>query len=111
MNNSLENHDCPPKMSDGRHFTDYRPSDSVHNLILKQNGIKNSFDLKTMLTNKALQLQKINRDYYETKNACTSCSFYLPDPNGHVDYWDEYGKSIGYNHLSPLNFLQNNHIE
>ena len=103
MDNALENHDCPPKMADGRHFTDYRPSDYVHDLILKQNGIKNSFDLKKTLTNQALELQKINRDYYETRNGCGSCgSYYLPDPNGHVDYWNQYGQSIGYNNLMTL---------
>ena len=24
---------CPPRMDDGRHFTDYRPNDRVNNLI------------------------------------------------------------------------------
>ena len=101
MNNSLGNHDCPPKMSDGRHFTDYRPSGYVHDLIIKQNGITNSFDLKTLMINRALDLQKINKDYYDTKNACNSCGeYYIPDPNGHVDYWNRYGQSIGYQ--SPL---------
>ena len=103
MNNALGNHDCPPKMSDGRHFTDYRPSGYVHDLILKQNNITNSFDLKTLMTNRALDLQKINKDYYETRNACTSCSkYYVPDPNGHVDYWNRYSQSIGYENLITL---------
>jgi len=103
MNNALENHDCPPLMSDGRHFTDYRPSCYVHDLILKQNGVTNSYDLKLLLTSRALELQKINRDYYEAKNGCMSCGgYYLPDPNGHVDYWDRYGEWIGYGNVMTL---------
>ena len=97
MNNSITNQDCPPLMSDGRHVTDYRPSCYVHGLILEQNGITNSYDLKMLLTNKALELQKINRDYYNAKNACVSCGqYYLADPNGQLSYWRSYERSIGY---------------
>ena len=107
MNNSLGNHDCPPKMSDGRHFTDYRPSGYVHDLILKQNGITNSFDLKSLMTTRALDLQKINKDYYENRNACHSCKgYYIPDPNGHVDYWHRYAQSIGYE--NPADYRDEN---
>ena len=103
MNNALENHDCPPLMSDGRAYTDYRPSCYVHDLILKQNGITNSYDLKLLLTSRALELQKINRDYYEAKNSCSSPGgYYLPDPNGQVDYWKRYGQWIGYGNIMTL---------
>jgi len=103
MNNAIENHDCPPIMSDGRHFTDYRPSCMVHDLFLKQNAITNSYDLKLLLTNKAEQIQKINRQYYEAKNGCLSCGgYYLPDPNGHVDMWSRYAKDIGYGQTMTL---------
>jgi hypothetical protein len=98
MNNALGNQDCPPLMSDGRQFTDYRPSCLVHDLILKQNWINNSYDLKMLLTNNAITLQEINRKYYDMKNGCVSCgSYYLPDPNQHVDYWKEYDKWIWLN--------------
>lgn len=98
MNNSLGNQDCPPLMSDGRHFTDYRPSCYVHDLILNQNNITNSYDLKMLLTENALKLQKINRDYYTLKNSCVSCGkFYLVDPNNNVNYWKQYDERIGYN--------------
>lgn len=103
MNNALANHDCPPLMSDGRQFTDYRPSCYVHDLILKQNGITNSYDLKMLLTHYALDLQQINRDYYDTKSACTSCGgYYLPDPNGNQSYWKQYGDWIGYGNMMTL---------
>lgn len=94
-NNAVENHNCPPLMSDGRQFTDYRPNYAVHELILKQNGITNSYDLKLLLTNRALEFQEMNRDYYIQKNSCASCSgYYIPDPNGHDDYWKRYKQWI-----------------
>ena len=33
--------DCPPRMSDGRNFTDYRPSCDVNNAYLNQKQILN----------------------------------------------------------------------
>lgn len=103
MNNTLENHDCPPLMSDGRFVTDYRPNCFVHEMIMKQNGVRNSYDFKQLLTNRAVELQKINRDYYEAKNSCQSCGgYYLPDPNGHVNYWQQYSQSIGYGNQMTL---------
>ena len=106
MNNALENHDCPPLMSDGRQFTDYRSSCYVHDLILKQNQITNSYDLKLLLTNRALELQKINREYYESKNSCMSCGeCSVPDPNGHINYWNRYGEWLGYG-SSTVEYLQ-----
>ena len=30
---------CPPRMSDGRHFTDYRPVCDVNNLIASNNNL------------------------------------------------------------------------
>ena len=35
---------CPPRMNDGRHFTDYRPNCYTQNLIRSKNGITN-FDI------------------------------------------------------------------
>uniref|UniRef100_A0A6C0BMC6 Uncharacterized protein n=1 Tax=viral metagenome TaxID=1070528 RepID=A0A6C0BMC6_9ZZZZ len=97
MNNAYGNQDCPPLMSDGRHVTDYRPSCYVHDLILRQNGITNSYDLKMLLTHQAMQLQENNRQYYDQKNACVSCGdYYQADPNGHLKYWDGYNQRIQY---------------
>jgi hypothetical protein len=96
-NNALSNQDCPPLMSDGRHATDYRPTCYVHDLIIKQNGIKNSWELKEFLTNNGTNLMKINTDYFMTKNNCNSCNFTHVDPNGNERYWDNYRKYIGYN--------------
>ena len=95
-NNALFNHDCP-RIGDYRPFTDYRPSCYVHDLIIKQNNIQNSYDLKRMLQCNAMAFQKINKDYYSDKMSCDSCgSFYQADPNDQNRYWDMYNRRIGY---------------
>lgn len=97
MNNGLTDRFCPALMSDGRFVTDYRPSCYVNDLILKQNGINNSYDYKHFLMNNASKLQKINSDFYEHKNRCSSCDGnIMPDPNRQIEYWDKYSKHIGY---------------
>lgn len=102
-NNALGNQDCPPLMADGRMFTDYRPSCYVNDLIMKQNGIRNSYDQKLFMTDRALELQQLNRDFNEAKNSCMSCGgYYLADPNGHVDYWKRYSEWIGYGQIMTL---------
>lgn len=96
MNNALHNKDCPPLMSDGRHATDYRPSCFVHNLIITQNGIRNSHEMRMFLQNNASSLMGINTDYFRTKNQCQSCHPFLVDPNGNDAYWNNYKRYIGY---------------
>ena len=34
---------CPPRMADGRHFTDYRPNTDVNNMIKLNNEIHTNF--------------------------------------------------------------------
>ena len=96
MNNAPQNHNCPPLMSDGRLVTDYRPSCELHDLIIKQNGLLNSYDYRQFMINNAADLREINRGYYEAKNQCNSCRFYHPDPNNHDLYWDRYTECMGY---------------
>ena len=95
-NNALTNPDCPPLMSDQRFATDYRPSCYVHDLIIKQNRTANSHELKALLMNNAVNLMKINTDYFRTKNNCASCSMTHVDPNNNDRYWKSYQKHIGY---------------
>lgn len=108
MNNALGNQDCPPIMEDGRHVTDYRPICYVNDLIMKQNGINNSYDYKALLQHNALKLQEVNRQFYNNKNACHSCEpYYLADPNNHVDYWQRYDAWIGYQtHSQPMTHMR-----
>ena len=70
-NNKYKN--CPPRMDDGRHFTDYRPVCHLNNLITVNNKIKNSFEYRMHLTRNAENLMNINRAYISEKNGCGPC--------------------------------------
>ena len=97
MNNAPQNWNCPPLMSDGRQpGTDYRPSCEVHDLIIKQNGLINSYDYRQFMINNACTLMDMNRGYYENKNQCDTCRFYHVDPNNNDLYWDRYTNWMGY---------------
>ncbi len=79
---------CPPRMADGRHFTDYRPHCYVDNLIIAENGINNSFNYRNFLQQNAGQLMEINRKYVCNKNCCLPCTqgngTMLPESNKFV---------------------------
>ena len=65
--------DCPPRMDDGRHFTDYRGNCYVNNVIRNNNDIMNSFQYRSFLTNNATELMDLNRTYACQKNCCGPC--------------------------------------
>jgi hypothetical protein len=66
--------DCPPLMSDGRHFTDYRPSNEVELLISSQNNLQNSYQLRQYLTNNGKQIMQKNREIAVKYNGCSNCA-------------------------------------
>ena len=39
---------CPPRMDDGRHFTDYRPNCHVNNLVRGNNAVLNSHEFEIL---------------------------------------------------------------
>ena len=63
----------PPRMDDARHFTDYRPSCDVNNLISANNTILNSFEYRQFLTHNANNLIELNRNYACEKNCNADC--------------------------------------
>ena len=65
--------DCPARMNDGRHFTDYRPSCHLNNMIRANNNVLNSYDYRMFLTNNASKLMDLNRQYSCEKNCSTNC--------------------------------------
>ena len=65
--------DCPPRMADGRHFTDYRPNCHINNIIRTGNNVMNSFEYRTFLTRNAEQLMDVNRTHACKKNCCGPC--------------------------------------
>ena len=44
---------CPPRMDDARHFTDYRPNCHINNLVRANNAIMNSHEYRMFLSNNA----------------------------------------------------------
>ena len=66
--------DCPPRMADGRHFTDYRPNCHTNNLLRADNEIGNSFQYRSFLTENAETLMDKNREIACAKNCCTPCA-------------------------------------
>lgn len=65
--------DCPPRMADGRHFTDFRPNCSINNMLRVQNKVANSYEYRMFLTRNAEDIMGINTQYAMDKNACKSC--------------------------------------
>lgn len=65
--------ECAPRMSDGRHFTDYRPNCDVNSFIRTDNNVQNSFDYRLFLQNNAESLMNKNREISTKKNLCKPC--------------------------------------
>ena len=71
--NNNQYDECPPRMDDARHFTDYRPNCDANNLIRASYGIQNSHEYRRFLTHNANDLMKMNRNYACQKNCCGPC--------------------------------------
>ena len=65
---------CPPRMSDGRHFTDYRPSIYVNDLVRYSNNVMSNFQYKQFLIDNATVLMQLNNEYTHQKNGCNPCN-------------------------------------
>ena len=64
---------CPPRMSDGRHFTDYRPNCHVNDMVKTDNNISNSFQYRQFLQQNGEQLMNKHREIVCEKNNCGPC--------------------------------------
>ena len=65
--------DCPPRMSDGRHFTDYRPNCEMNSMVKLDNKISNSFEYRNFLQQNGNLILDINRKHACQKNCCAPC--------------------------------------
>ena len=99
--------DCPPRMDDGRHFTDYRPNCHVNNLVRSNNAIINSHQYRMFLTHNGDKLMQLNRSYATQKNGCEGCdNTMLPEQSTQVcnnnscntDFVNRTGLGIGRDH-------------
>lgn len=121
--------DCPPRMADARHFTDYRPNCVINNLIRAQHNTKNSFEYRNFLKSHANDLMKNNYEFSYSMNGCSSCkkpyhkNTMLPekeildcDKNGCTVHKHDskglgqgrnYGKKMSEDHVRPDNASAN----
>lgn len=65
--------ECPPRMADGRHFTDYRPNCHVNDLLRADNRISNSFQYRLFLQQNANEIMDKHRQIACEKNCCSPC--------------------------------------
>ena len=82
---------CPPRMSDGRHFTDYRPNCYVNNLLRYNNRTMSSYEYRQFLTQNAENLMKINNMYSSQKNSCEPCNAQQINNQTKCNYNKSYG--------------------
>lgn len=64
---------APPRMADARHFTDYRPTCHVNNIIKSNHNIMNSYEYRLFLTRNAEKLMEQNRKVAYQKNGVSQC--------------------------------------
>lgn len=70
---------CPPRMDDGRHFTDYRSNIYVNDLIKHTNKTESNYEYRQFLIHNAEKLIKMNNNYMEYMNGCEECNAtYIP---------------------------------
>ena len=67
---------APPRMADGRNFTDYRDSFVVNNLVISdnKNSVSNSYDYRMFLQQNASQIMERNWEQAYLKNGVFNCS-------------------------------------
>ena len=65
---------CPARMDDGRAFTDYRPSNTVDDMIRYSNNVMSSYDYRQFLIHNADNIMEINNLYTTEKVGCDSCN-------------------------------------
>ena len=64
---------APPRMADGRHFTDYRENVMLNDSIRTQGGAKNSYEYRLFLTNNAEKIMDLNNKQAFLLNGVTDC--------------------------------------
>lgn len=64
---------APPRMADGRHFTDYRPNCHLNNRIQTENQVSNSYEYRMFLTRNADDLMELNRKESYLLNGSYEC--------------------------------------
>lgn len=92
MDNAFEQRMAPPRMSDGRHMTDYRPHGEVISTIRYFNNLYDSNQYRQFMINNATNMMAKNHEFYKNKNNVNTCGFIHPDPNGNDAFFEAYRK-------------------
>ena len=64
---------APPRMADGRHFTDYRPNFETNNNIETDNDVPTSHDYRMFLETNAEKIMELNKKHTYIKNGVFGC--------------------------------------
>lgn len=75
MNNATRN--CPPQMSDGRLFTDYRPSGDVYDACIKKalkNGIENNYQFRQYMIDNSNRILSETHNHLLSSRLCKKCT-------------------------------------
>ena len=64
---------CPPRMADGRHFTDYRANNFINSDVRYEQGILTGSQYRAYLTKNAVKLMNNNSQSAWSKNGCGPC--------------------------------------
>ena len=84
--------DCPARMDDGRHFTDYRSSSSVDDMIRYSNNVMSNFEYRQFLINNGNNIMTINNNYTKDKVGCGSCDYVSVPFNTECDVNNVYSR-------------------
>jgi len=65
---------CPARMDDGRHFTDYRPNSELNKEIIYSNNVRNSYNARQFLISNATKIMELNNENAKKQNNCLECN-------------------------------------
>ncbi len=64
---------CPPRMADGRHFTNYEANNSLNSKLRYENNLVTGADYRSYLTQNAVKLMNMNSQEAWAANGCGPC--------------------------------------
>ncbi len=64
---------CPPRMADGRHFTNYEANNTLNSKVRYENNLVTGSDYRSYLTKNAVKLMNMNSQEAWAANGCGPC--------------------------------------
>ncbi len=64
---------CPPRMADGRHFTNYQANNTLNSKVRYENNLVTGSDYRSYLTQNAVKLMNMNSKEAWAANGCGPC--------------------------------------